>query len=88
MRVRHEDVLAATPERKRMAKEKIDPTSPLGEILESAAHRRVSAASRLVMQRDGHCSAWKRIKRKDGRAVPDLTADVIAELDSVTPDPE
>jgi len=88
MRVRHEDVLAATPERKRMAKEKIDPASPLGEILESAAHRRVSAASRLVMQRDGHCSAWKRIKRKDGRAVPDLTADVIAELDSVTPDPE
>lgn len=88
MSVRYADVMAATPERARMAKEKIDAASPLGEILESAAHRRVSAAARLVMQRDGHCSAWKKIKRKDGRAVPDLTADVIAELNSVTPDPE
>jgi len=40
------------------------------------------------MLRDGHCSAWKKIKRKDGRPVPDLTADVIAQLPVVTPDPE
>jgi len=88
MVVRYEEVMEATEERVRMRKEKIDPTSPLGEILESAAHRRVSAASRAVMRREGHCSAWKRIKRKDGRSVPDLTADVIAQLPSVTPDPE
>ena len=80
MAVRYDEVMEAT--------EKIDPTSPLGEILESAAHRRVSAATRSVMLRDGHCSAWKKIKRKDGRPVPDLTADVIAQLPVVTPDPE
>ncbi len=88
MAVRYGEVMEATEERTRMRKEKIDPTSPLGEILESTAHRRVSAASRLVMRRDGHCSAWKKIKRKDGRAVPDLTADVIAQLGAITPDPE
>ncbi len=88
MAVRYDEVMEATEERVRMRKEKIDPTSPLGEILESAAHRRVSAATRSVMLRDGHCSAWKKIKRKDGRPVPDLTADVIAQLPVVTPDPE
>ena len=88
MAVRYDEVMAATEERVRMRKEKIDPTSPLGEILESAAHRRVSAASRIVMRQNGHCSAWKKIRRKDGRTVPDKTADVIAELASVTPDPE
>ena len=88
MAVRYDEVMAATEERVRMRKEKIDPTSPLGEILESAAHRRVSAASRIVMRQSGHCSAWKKIRRKDGRTVPDKTADVIAELASVTPDPE
>ncbi|MDB2576191.1 hypothetical protein N9Z54_03185 [Planctomycetota bacterium] len=88
MAVRYDEVMEATEERVRMRKEKIDPTSPLGEILESAAHRRVSAACRAVMRRDGHCSAWKKIKRKDGRAVPDTTTDVIAKLGTVTPDPE
>ena len=88
MAVRYDEVMEATEERARMRKEKIDPSSPLGEILESAAHRRVSAATRAVMRRDGHCSAWKKIKRKDGRAVPDLTSDVIAQLTVVTPDPE
>ena len=88
MTVRYDEVLEATEERVRMRKEKIDPTSPLGEILESAAHRRASAATRVVMRRDGHCSAWKKIKRKDGRPIPDLTTDVIAQLPVVTPDPE
>ena len=80
MSVRYEDVMDATPERVRMRKEKIDPASPQGEILESAARGRVLAACGQVMRRNGHCSAWKKISRARGGAVTDRTAEVVASL--------
>lgn len=84
-RVRYEELLDATPERARLRKEGIDPGSPLGQILESEARRRVTAASTVVMRRGTYCSVWKGIRRSDGRSVPDITLQVLPELERVTP---
>jgi len=84
--VRHADLMDATAERRRMSAEKIDPASALGQILETKARRRVHAACRTVMAQQGHCSIWKKISRADGRAVPDITTEVLAVLDSADPE--
>ena len=68
-----------------MRKEKIDHL-PLGEILralltDGRARRPASSCEGTALQR------LEEIKRKDGRPIPDLTTDVIAQLPVVTPDP-
>lgn len=72
-RVDHPLLLAATPEMKRIANEGIDPNSPLGVMLRQQAVDRVLRAADHVRQRDGYCSVWKRIRHRDGRAIPDVT---------------
>lgn len=80
MSVRYDDLMDATPERARMRREKIDPASPLGEILENGARTRVRSACQRIMRRQNHCSAWKKIEGIGGRCVKDRTADVLADL--------
>ena len=66
-------LLSATPEIKKIAKDKIDPTSSEGITLTAKARSRVLSACESVRQSGGYCSVWKTIRRKDKKAVPDVT---------------
>ena len=79
-KVDYDQLMAATSEMKRMKREGIDPTSAEGIQLKQAAIDRVCKASKSVMKDRGHCSVWKRVRNKDGRAVPDITQSVLARL--------
>lgn len=70
--------LAATPEMKKIESQGIDPKSAEGIQLRSAAVTRVSNAAEAVRVAGGYCSVWKEIRHKDGRAIDDLSSQVIA----------
>jgi hypothetical protein len=76
--VQYAALLEATPEQKRIRAENIDPSSALGIQLAQRAVDRVRDACEFVRVKEGHCSVWKRLRHKDGRHVPDLTASVKA----------
>ena len=71
--VNYSVLLSATPEIKKIAKDKIDPTSSEGITLTAKARSRVLSACESVRQSGGYCSVWKTIRRKDKKAVPDVT---------------
>lgn len=79
-RIDHARCLGATPELKKMRDENIDPLSPRGIQLTAQAVDRVRNAAEEVRTQHGHCSVWKQIHHRDGRIVPDRTAEVIAIL--------
>jgi hypothetical protein len=79
-KVDYDAVLRATPEMKKMKDDKIDPNSPQGIQLRQAAASRVQKAADKVRTADGYCSVWKSIKHQDGRAIPDVTDAVKAQL--------
>ena len=70
--------LDATPEMKRLRDQGIDPKSAEGIQLRSAAVTRLTNACESVRAANGHCSVWKEIRHKDGRAIPDVSSQVIA----------
>ncbi|MFT5731770.1 MAG: hypothetical protein ACJAZN_000308 [Planctomycetota bacterium] len=78
--VDYDALLEATPERKKMKKDKIDPTSSEGITLMTKARARVLKACESVRASHGHCSVWKVIKRRDKRAVDDITDEVKRQL--------
>lgn len=65
--------LKATPEMKEMKRDDVDPNTPKGIQLKTAAVNRVRKACETVRAQNGHCSVWKKIRHKDGRAVASLT---------------
>lgn len=73
-------LMDATPEMKKVRDQKIDPNSPDGITLRTAAASRVTSACDVVRVANSHCSIWKEIKHKDGRAIPDVTDKVKALL--------
>lgn len=73
-------LMKATPEMKRMKKDRIDPNSPEGIQLKAAAQTRVQDACQAVMDSEGHCSVWKAISHSDGRAITDITSLVKRQL--------
>jgi hypothetical protein len=79
-RIDYDAVLRATPEMKKIKDDKIDPNSPQGIQLRQAAASRVQKAADKVRAADGYCSVWKTIKHQDGRAIPDVTDAVKAQL--------
>ena len=79
-RVDYDAVLRSTPEMKKIRDDKIDPNSPQGIQLRQAAATRVQKAAEKVRAANGYCSVWKAIRHQDGRAVPDATEAVKAEL--------
>ena len=81
-RLEYKQVLRATPEMKDLVRRNIDPRSAEGQILRQRAVDRVRRASSMVMQSHGYCSVWKRISHRDGRAVDNLTTEVIATLNA------
>jgi hypothetical protein len=79
-RVDYPRVMRATPEMKKLHDNNIDPASPAGIQLKTQAVDRIRAAAETVRVQTGHCSVWKHISHKDGREVPELSAQVIALL--------
>ena len=74
----YETCLQATPEMRRIKDQSIDPKSAEGIQLRSAAMNRLTDACERVRVAQGHCSVWKEIRHKDGRAIPDLSSQVMA----------
>lgn len=71
--VNYAALLSATPEMKEIAKKKIDPTSSEGITLTAKARSKVLSACESVRQSGGYCSVWKTIRRRDKKAIPDVT---------------
>ena len=78
--VDYDALLAATTEMKKLKKDKIDPKSSEGITLMTKARARVLKACEAVRASGGHCSVWKTIKRRDKRAVDDITDSVKRQL--------
>jgi hypothetical protein len=79
-KVDYDALLKATPQYKKIKDNKIDPNSPEGIQLRQEAANKVRDASDKIRQQEGYCSVWKTIKHSDGRAVPDITDLVKAQL--------
>ncbi|MFT5288857.1 MAG: hypothetical protein ACI8QS_000762 [Planctomycetota bacterium] len=78
--VDYPDLLAATPQMKRIKKDGIDPDSAQGRILRQEAARLITKSCQIIRSRGGFCGIWKEIAHSDKRSVPDVTSDVRAEL--------
>ena len=78
--VDYDALLAVTDEVRKIKKRKIDPHSAEGRTLMTAARRKVLDACEKVRRANNHCGVWKKIRRRDGRAIPDLTAKVKAKM--------
>lgn len=76
----YDALLKSTPEMKKIKDDKIDPNSPEGIQLRQAAASRVQKAAEKVRSSSGYCSIWKTIRHQDGRAIPDVTDAVKAQL--------
>jgi hypothetical protein len=75
-----ETCLAATSEMKKVQQQGIDPKSAEGIQLRSAAITRVTKACEAVRTSAGYCSVWKEIRHRDGRAITDISSQVIAQF--------
>lgn len=83
-RIDHPAVLEKTPQMREMRRRRIAPESAEGIILRAEGEGLVREACMAVMHKLGHDSIWKRISRRDGAPVPDVTREVTARI---TPDP-
>lgn len=71
--VDYDALLDATPEVQKIEKDKIDRNSSEGITLMTKARARVLKACESVRASQGHCSVWKEIRRRDKKAIPDIT---------------
>lgn len=81
-KVDYEKLLNATPEVKAIKRRKIDKESAEGIRLMTEARSRVLDACEKVRSDEGHCSVWKKISRRDGTPIPDITDEVKKEIES------
>lgn len=79
-KIDYDALLAATPEMQKIKRDGIDPSSAEGIQLKQQAIDRVTKACENVRVAQGHCSVWKTISHKDGRAITDITDLVKAKL--------
>jgi hypothetical protein len=79
-RVDYDALLKSTAEMKKIRDDKIDSGSPEGIRLRQAAVDRVRVAAEKVRVSEGYCSVWKQVRHVDGRAIPDITDLVKAQL--------
>lgn len=80
-KVDYQECLEATPPMKKMKEEGIDPDSPEGKALRAKAVQLVAKAAEKVRESLSYCSVWKKIEHSDGRAVPEVTDDVVQEVE-------
>ena len=71
--VDYASLVAATSEYQKIQKNKIDPNSSEGITLMTKARARALTACESVRSTNGHCSVWKQIRRRDKKAVTDIT---------------
>lgn len=69
-------LLDETPEMRRIQRDGIDPETPEGIQLRQRARERLTRHCKSEMDAQGHCSVWKTISHRDGRAITDITAAV------------
>jgi len=79
-KVDYDKLLGATSEMKEIKRDGIDPKSAHGQALVTKARNKVREAAKSAMSEKGHCSVWKKISHKEGKAVVDLTSTVEAKL--------
>lgn len=79
-RVDHAKLIALTPQMQLMKREKINPNSARGIHLRTEAAKLVSGACEKVRGSKQYCSVWKKIRRRDGKKIADITALVKREL--------
>lgn len=79
-KVNYDALLSATPEVQKIEKDKIDPKSSEGITLMTKARARVLKACESVRASAGYCSVWKDIKRRNKKAVADITDAVKRQL--------
>lgn len=78
--VDYASLVAATAEYREIEKKKIDPNSSEGITLMTKARARVLKACESVRSSNGHCSVWKEIRRRDKKAITDITDAVKRQL--------
>ena len=78
--VDYPDLMAATPQMKKIEKDGIDPDSAQGKLLRQEAVRLITKTCETIRRRKGYCGVWKEVAHKDKRSVPDVTSDVKAEM--------
>jgi hypothetical protein len=74
--VNYKALLAATDEARKIKKDRIDLHSAEGLKLMTGAKRKVLKACEAVRRANNHCGVWKKITRRDGRRIADITAGV------------
>jgi hypothetical protein len=79
-KVDYDALIDETPEAKTIKAKKIDPSSAKGIELMTKARSRVLTACESVRSMNSHCSVWKAISRRDGKAITDITDLVKAEI--------
>lgn len=79
-KVDYDALLASTSEVAEIKRRKIQKGSADWARLMADARRRVLEACIEARESSGHCSIWKKIARRDGGAIDDLTKDVKALL--------
>jgi len=82
--VNYKKVLVATAEMKDLRARGVSPQSAEGKILRERAVDHVRRIGSRVMNKGGYCSMWKEISHRDGRAVRDLTNEVVSALSMST----
>ncbi|MFT7679249.1 MAG: hypothetical protein ACI8QC_003250 [Planctomycetota bacterium] len=73
-------LMDVTAEMKELKRNKIDPNSARGIELTCKARELVRDACTLVRTEKTHCSIWKKISRRDGVKIVDVTSAVKAKL--------
>lgn len=79
-KVDYDALVDETPEAKTVKAKKIDPNSAKGIELMTKARSRVLTACESVRSAKNHCSVWKQISRRNGKAITDITDLVKAEI--------
>ncbi len=74
--VHYDALLAVTDEVRKIEKERIRLDSAEALKLMTAARRKVLKACEVVRRANNHCGVWKRITRRDGCRIADITAGV------------
>jgi hypothetical protein len=68
-----EALLEVTPQIKQMKRDKVDPNSARGIQLRTEAEALIREKCESVQSSKGHCSVWKKIERRDGGKIADIT---------------